>query len=63
VIGEEKVYDIELDKKTHIAFPSEPPLTNYKALWKFAEDSATAKNKPSSSNNAASPTSSMFRSS
>jgi len=62
-MGEEEIYDIELDKKTHIAFPSESPLTNYKALWKFAEDSATAKNKPSSSNHVASPTFSMFRSS
>jgi len=60
-MGEEKIYDIELDKKTHIASPSEPPPTNYKALWKFAEDSATVRNKPSSPNNAASPTFSMFR--
>jgi len=59
-MGEEKIYDIELDKKTHIALPSESPPTNYKAFWKFAEDSAAVKNKQSSLNDAASPTFSMF---
>jgi len=32
VMGKEEIYDIKLDKKTHMAFPSESPLTNYKAL-------------------------------
>jgi len=60
VIGEEQIYDIELDKKTHIGPPFEPSPTNYKAFWKFAEDSLANGNTKSGFNITAPQTFSMF---